>query len=123
MKCIVFLVSSMVEEGKAVFSLDSIHHMSSYDMLKKDTNPQEEYTKRSVLIGKDHEWSVEMAKRIKRDADTFQMMQLRKRLNQRMSIHCVKTDYDSFDVDMLKTIFENKIECNEIVEFLKESEL
>lgn len=121
MKCIVFLVSSVVEDGNAVYSLDSIHYMSSYDMLKKDTNPQEEYIKRSALIGKDHNWSVEMAKRIECDTDTFQMMQFRTRFNERLSIHCVKSDYDSFDIDMLKMIFENKIKRNEIVEFLKES--
>lgn len=123
MKCIVFLVSSVVEEGKAVFSLDSIHHMSSYDMLKKDTNPQEEYTKRSVLIGKEHEWSVEMAKRIEHDADIVQMMELRERLNDRLSLHCVKSDYEALDCRIIKTMFNNKIESGEIYKFLKDSKL
>jgi len=123
MKCFVFLVCSSVDNDKVVYNLDSMHHMKSYEMLKTDKNPHSEYIQRSALIGKEHEWSIEMAKRIEHDADIVQMMELRERLNDRLSLHCVKSDYEALDCGIIKTMFNNKIESGEIYKFLKDSKL
>lgn len=122
MKCFVFLVCTSIDEGNVKYALDSIHHMTSYEMLKRDNNPQEVYAQRSALIGKDHKWSIELANRIERDAKIFRMMELRERLNQRLTLHCVKSE-ESLDHALIKTLFNTKIETGEIVQFLEQSML
>ena len=123
MKCFVFLVATTVNDGQICYELDGISEMASYSLVDDfGVNPYDVYKQRSTLIGKDHQWSVDASAMLERDQYYFGALDMRKRFNERLTMHSIQTLCDSFDKNALHELFQSKIENNEIVDFLKESE-
>lgn len=123
MKHFVFLASSESHNYELEFSIDSVLEMRSFSLVERGKNPDTEYRKRSVLIGKDHPWSKKMEKALEHDSTHFDMLIFRMRLNERLSLHCVYMDDDDFSREDLEFMFNYKVETGEIIEFLKESKI